>query len=35
MAACQGIWLSRLLAEFNGDEGADPFTLKIDYQSAI
>jgi hypothetical protein len=34
-AACQGIWLSRLLAEFKGDEGADPFTLKIDNQSAI
>jgi hypothetical protein len=32
---CQGIWLSRLLAEFKGDEGAEPFTLKIDNQSAI
>jgi hypothetical protein len=34
-AACQGIWLSRFLAEFKGDEGAYPFTLKIDNQSSI
>jgi hypothetical protein len=32
---CQGIWLNRLLAEFKGEVEADPFTLKIDNQSAI
>jgi hypothetical protein len=34
-AVCQGIWLSRLLTEFKGEVEADPFTLKIDNQSAI
>ncbi|KAG8097902.1 hypothetical protein GUJ93_ZPchr0013g34364 [Zizania palustris] len=34
-AACQGIWLSRLLEEFQGEEKANPFTLRIDNQSAI
>jgi hypothetical protein len=28
-AACQGIWLGRLLAEFQGEEEANPFTVKI------
>lgn len=33
-AACQGVWLARLLAELRGEE-ADAVTLKIDNQSAI
>jgi hypothetical protein len=32
--ACQGTWLSRLLAELQGEE-AGTFMLKIDNQSAI
>jgi hypothetical protein len=35
MAACQGIWLARLLAEFKGEDEVSPFMLKIDNQSAI
>jgi hypothetical protein len=34
-AACQGIWLSGLIAEFKGEEEASPFMLKIDNQSVI
>jgi hypothetical protein len=33
-AACQGIWLARLIAELRGEE-ADAANLKIDNQSAI
>jgi transposase InsO family protein len=33
-AACQGVWLARLLAELKGEE-ASPFSLKIDNESAI
>ncbi|EEC81933.1 hypothetical protein OsI_25798 [Oryza sativa Indica Group] len=33
-AACQGVWLARLLAELKGEE-ADAVTLRIDNQSAI
>jgi hypothetical protein len=33
-AACQGVWLARLLAEFRG-ERCRAFTLKIDNESAI
>jgi hypothetical protein len=33
-AACQGVWLARLLAELRGKEAAT-FQLKIDNQSAI
>jgi hypothetical protein len=29
------IWLSRLIAEFKGEEEASPFMLKIDNQSVI
>jgi hypothetical protein len=34
-AACQGIWLGRLLAEFQGEVEANPFAMKIDNQSTI
>lgn len=33
-AACQGVWLARLLAEFKGEKSR-AFTLKIDSESAI
>lgn len=33
-AACQGVWLARLLAELKGEE-ADAVTLNVDNQSAI
>jgi transposase InsO family protein len=33
-AACQGVWLARLLAELKGEE-TSTFTLKIDNESAI
>jgi hypothetical protein len=33
-AACQGVWLARLLAELKGEE-AGTFSLKIDNQSAV
>jgi hypothetical protein len=33
-AACQGVWLARLLAELKGEE-ADVVTLNVDNQSAI
>ena len=33
-AACQGIWLARLLAEFNNGE-AEQVMLKVDNKSAI
>jgi hypothetical protein len=33
-AACQGVWLARLLAELEGEE-ASTFSLKIDNESAI
>ena len=33
-AACQGVWLTRLLAEIKGKE-AGVFALKIDNQSAV
>jgi hypothetical protein len=34
-AACQGVWLSRLLAELVGDGTAEKFKLFVDNQSAI
>jgi len=33
-AACQGVWLARILAEFRGERDR-AFTLKIDSESAI
>jgi hypothetical protein len=33
-AACQGVWLARLLAEFKGDK-VRAYSLKMDSQSAI
>jgi hypothetical protein len=33
--ACQGTWLSRLLAKLQGEEEVGAFTLNIDNQSAI
>jgi L-alanine-DL-glutamate epimerase-like enolase superfamily enzyme len=33
-AACQGVWLARLLAEFKGEK-IRAYTLKMDSQSAI